>query len=500
MVAYQLFCMRSNALNVQIKGVGMDKQSNKKECPEMPAWMESAKALFEEDVDAFNNLPKQTIGLVSMYRRAKNGCGKSSKIIAENYELGIIPGGPDLYLAMEWYKYSASLGSVVSAMRAVELQDWALGHNLESGTQMVQYALNIVLNQRMQSKEDWHYAATAALYLLERNPDNVSRVMVETLLQNKKFDGHPDLDRIANVLRKVKCELGEDTLSLTVAKSKIIEDGDFKAGIYKCLEKPLPLVPVPVDPELIKKTLDFEFPWFNKVNEQVYRQLVVAQLNTTPAFHMRPLLLAGLPGVGKTTWASRLASLCNVPFRAVMAAGGADSMFLRGLARGWSSSRPGGILQLMAVEGVANPLILIDELEKASTSNHNGRIWDVMLQMLEPATSRNYLDECLQVSCDLSKVSWIATANELSMLPAPLLDRFTVILVEPPDESHFMTLVNGAVSNFANELGNDVRMLPAFEIDDLDFIKRSKNPREINRVVRLILEHKLVEQKHNLRQ
>ena len=174
--------------------------------------------------------------------------------------------------------------------------------------------------------------------------------------------------------------------------------------------------------------------------------------------------------------------------------------FLRGLARGWSSSRPGGILQLMAVEGVANPLILIDELEKASTSNHNGRIWDVMLQMLEPATSRNYLDECLQVSCDLSKVSWIATANELSMLPAPLLDRFTVILVEPPDESHFMTLVNGAVSNFANELGNDVRMLPAFEIDDLDFIKRSKNPREINRVVRLILEHKLVEQKHNLRQ
>ena len=227
--------------------------------------------------------------------------------------------------------------------------------------------------------------------------------------------------------------------------------------------------------------------------------MLVGQHSATPAFRIRPLLLAGLPGVGKTTWTKRLAELCKVPFRSVMAGGGTDSMFLRGTPRGWSSARPGAVIQTISTEGIANPIFLVDELEKASTSNHNGNIWDVLLQLLEPASSRTYLDECLQVPCDLSWVSWIATVNTLSNLPKPLLERFTVVLVESPGEGHFMALVEGAIRAFAKDMGVDQRMLPAFEAGDLEMLRRCKNPRETNRMVRMILEHGLVQSQQGWR-
>lgn len=119
--------------------------------------------------------------------------------------------------------------------------------------------------------------------------------------------------------------------------------------------------------------------------------------------------------------------------------------------------------------------------------------------MLEPASSKTYLDECLQVPCDLSMVSWIATVNELGALPKPLLDRFTVVLVEPPDDSHFMTIVKGSVRAFIRESGIDQRMLKILDGDDYDVLRRCKNPREINRTVRMIIEDGLVKTRQGMR-
>lgn len=226
---------------------------------------------------------------------------------------------------------------------------------------------------------------------------------------------------------------------------------------------------------------------------------MVQQHSAMPAFKLRPLLLAGPPGTGKTTYVKRLADLAGVPFRSVMAGGGNDSMFLRGTPRGWSSSRPGAVLQAMATESIANPLFLVDELEKASPDGKSGRIWDVLLQMLEPATAKVCLDESLQVPCDLSWVSWIATVNEVGALPRPLLERFTVVVVQPPGSEHFETLVTSVVRQFAQELGIDARMLPTLDNDNLDVLRRCNGPREISRTTRMMIEKKLVEDRRKMR-
>lgn len=358
-------------------------------------------------------------------------------------------------------------------------------------------AITNSLKGKYAGQQDLTMAAQAAMLLLDYRASGDDLLLIEELLENRRFGGHPDKEVIKSRLQITRCQRGDADLSLKVASAKISEDGDFKAGIYSVLERPLPLVALP-DADHVKSTLDIEFPWFAEVNEVIFRQIVVQQHSSTPAFKLRPLLIAGAPGVGKTSWVKRLAELCNVPFRSVMAGGGADAMFLRGTPRGWSSARPGAAIQAIATELVANPLFLVDELEKASPDGRNGRIWDVLLQMLEPSTARVYLDECLQVPCDLSWVSWIATANEIGQLPRPLLERFTVIAVPAPGEKHFNTLVTSVLISFAKELGLDTRMLPTLDNDDLDVLRMCNGPREISRTARMMVEKKLVSDRRKM--
>lgn len=474
---------------------------NTEACPDLPAWLAKAER-FAEDSSKFYKLPDHIRNLYNLHYQAQRGDCQCAEKMAIKYESGDLPSGPDMDTAILWHRYAVDLGSAASALRLAELQDWSVhaeGNSADAGDQMAQRALQIILENKYINRSEWHIAAAAALLLLKRNPDEAARSLIKDLLEKNRFADHPDFERIARALRLSNCQAGHDPLSLKVAHSKIGEDGGFKLGIYKCLESPLPLAPLPFDADAIRKVLDLEFPWFSKINEQVYRQMVVGQHSATPAFHMRPLLLAGQPGVGKTTWAKRLGELCHVPFRTVMAGGGADSMFLRGTPRGWGSARPGAVIQAMAIEGVANPIFLVDELEKASSSSHNGRIWDVLLQLLEPASSQSYLDECLQVPCDLSWVSWIATVNTLSGLPKPLLERFTVVLVEQPGPSHFVAVVAGAIRAFAQKMGLDQRMLPQLEGDDMEILRRCTSPREINRMVQMMLERALVQIQHGLK-
>jgi ATP-dependent Lon protease len=286
--------------------------------------------------------------------------------------------------------------------------------------------------------------------------------------------------------------------SLQVAKSKINDDAEFKVGIYSNLQGLLPLIYLE-NVDQLKAILDTEFPWFANVTDVIHRQLIVQQHSATPAFKLRPILLAGGPGVGKTSYVKRLAELAELPFRSLMAAGANDSMFLRGTPRGWSSARPSAIANLIASNFVANPMILVDELDKASSDIKNGRVWDVLLQLLEPSSASVYLDECLQVPCDFSFVSWIATANEIGMLPKPLLERFTVILVQSPGPEHFETLLNGVISQFAHELGIDYRMLPTLDHEDVNVLRNCRSPREINKIARMMIEDKMVSDRKKMR-
>lgn len=179
-----------------------------------------------------------------------------------------------------------------------------------------------------------------------------------------------------------------------------------------------------------------------------------------------------------------------------MAAGADSALSMRGVPRGYATASPGFVPRMIAQSGVANGLILVDEIDKCATGSINGNLHNLLLQLLEPATSTIYYDEALEVRMDLSHVNWIATANSLTAIPKPLLSRFEVILAGEPDQNGYTKGIAKTRIDYAKELGIDARMLPTLSYEDVTFlVNNCKSLREISKVTRSILEDRMCAKK-----
>jgi len=232
----------------------------------------------------------------------------------------------------------------------------------------------------------------------------------------------------------------------------------IKAYREALVETRTPLSPVP-DLEMLCATLMTEFPWMSAVTDYLMAELVALKWGVD-LFRLPPLLLSGPPGIGKTSYVRRLAELSGVVFRVLPLAGVSSSMLIKGASRGWSSARPGLVLELIKQTGVANPVIVLDELDKAGGSSWNGNAQDALLGLLEPSTTDGYVDEFLQGPADLSWVSWIATANETWKMSGPLLSRLQEIKVPSPRREDYPPIVERTVRSYATGRGIPLELMP----------------------------------------
>ncbi len=237
------------------------------------------------------------------------------------------------------------------------------------------------------------------------------------------------------------------------------QEGKRLATTYADLLEPLALAAPQFGYDILRAQLNHEFPWLEDLTDAFFRKLTLRRNAGLSWLKLPPTLLVGPPGCGKTRYLRRLAELSGCGFQIVSAGGSSDNRMLEGTARGWHSAQPCLPLVTMHVHQTANPIIVVDEIEKAQTT-HNGGIHSTLLSFLESESSRTYFDECLLGKANLGEVSWFATANSLDGIPEPLLSRLSVYEVEGPRLEDFDTIFEALQADYAAELGIQKSELP----------------------------------------
>lgn len=257
-------------------------------------------------------------------------------------------------------------------------------------------------------------------------------------------------------------------------------------GIAHVVGQPVPLVRTP-DLAQVRRELTMEFPHLVATIDRLLSELVGREF-----VHFKPMVLVGPPGAGKSRLVRRLAETLHVGAWRT-AASTADGGALGGTDRRWSNTQPCHPLLAIAAARHANPVIMVDEIEKAPTRSDYGRLWDVLLSMLEPETSKRFLDPSMQVECDLSMVSFVATANSIEPLPSALRDRMRILTTPEPSQSDLDALLPTILREVASERGVDAVWIPPFSGDERRLIAENwagGSLRRLRRIVDIMLKSK----------
>ncbi len=249
--------------------------------------------------------------------------------------------------------------------------------------------------------------------------------------------------------------------------------------------KPLPLLPTS-DLAAVRRRLVPRFPHLTGVIDEL---LMNVTLGGVLRFQS-PILLLGDPGIAKTSLATAFCHALGAPCCVIDGASVFDGMVF-GTSRKWGNAAPGRHWDLLLEHKIANPGLIIDEVDKVGGSTRNGDIRGALLALLEPQRAASFLDPFLETAVDLSALNVLLTANTLTPLSRPLIDRVRIIKVPAPGPDHLAALASSLARDLYRTRALDERWaepLTGEEIELLHVHWAGGSIRALRRLVQVILD------------
>lgn len=287
--------------------------------------------------------------------------------------------------------------------------------SLEKKKEEIEKEINLRVKDSVESSQKDYYLRERIKAIKEELGDGQG-ADVEKLKEEFSKDRYPE---------NIKAKANEEIRRLDMTSTASGEYGMIRTYLDWLISIPWTEKSVDeTDLTKVKEVLDEDHYGLEKIKTRILEYLAVKELSHSLKSPI--ICLVGPPGVGKTSLAKSIARALNRNFVKMSLGGVRDEAEIRGHRRTYLGSYPGRIIQGMKKAGTTNPVFLIDEIDKMG-ADYKGDPSSAMLEVLDPEQNSMFQDHYLEETYDLSDVMFIATANYLENIPAPLLDRLEII-------------------------------------------------------------------------
>lgn len=227
-------------------------------------------------------------------------------------------------------------------------------------------------------------------------------------------------------------------------------------------------------------TLGEELPNFAEPLDDIRKQLALVS-ETDDRLELTPMLLLGEPGIGKTHFAKQLAKLLGTAYQFVSMSSMTAGWVLSGASSQWKNAKPGKVFETLVHGSYANPLMVIDEIDKAGGDAQYDPL-GALYALLEHDTAESFVDEFVEVPIDAGSVIWVATANDARSIPEPILNRMNVYEIPAPDRDGARRIAQSIYAEIRGAHAWGARFPEMLADAPLDRLA-TLSPREMRRVI-----------------